>query len=70
MTPAARDPQLMSCAERKAEIAEILARGFLALVARRKTLDLSGESEPSCATVDAEETRTRTPCAATGKEVA
>ena len=39
MTPAARDPQHMSAAERKAEIATIMATSFLRMRARNPCLD-------------------------------
>ena len=52
-----RDPQQMSGAERKAELAELLAAAYLRSLPRRNRLDSLPVSEPSCPTVDADETR-------------
>ena len=52
-----RDPQQMSGAERKAELAELLAAAYLRSLPRRNRLDSSPRSEPSCPAVDADETR-------------
>ncbi len=49
------DPQQMSGAERKLELAEILAAAYLRSLPRRNRLDSSPRSEPSCPAVDAPE---------------
>ena len=49
------DPQQMSPAERKAEIAALLSTGFLRALARKACLASTGESEPSCASVNGRE---------------
>jgi hypothetical protein len=54
-------------AGRRAEIARILALGYLRLIARRNSVELSGDREPDGPVVDAGETRSAT-AAATSKE--
>ncbi len=48
-----RDPTTMTPAERRAEVAFLLATGYLRLlIARKKALDLSIDVEALCAPVD------------------
>jgi len=51
-----RDPQHMSPAERKVELAELLAAAFLR-IARKPCLPISGNREPDASPVDADEAR-------------
>lgn len=67
-SPLLSDPQQMSGAERKFEVARILAVAYLRRLARRNDLALPRGSEPSCAAVDGGERR-RAASRATGCEV-
>ena len=52
MTPSDRDQQQMSAAERKAEIAALLAVAYVRRLARQNGLELSRGSEPDALAVD------------------